>query len=220
MRKVFILATLIVISLLTACNNPKQQTRNPQEKTQRIDTTKSIRIGQLWITPKSTFELESGKENSDTLLLLTCAGFVYSPFGEIKDKKSLLTSKLKNFNIIDRITKQIDGESEIQILTLKSSRLILFFDNDPEAITHSYIFKGEIFDKEVNFTNGIKIGMTKERFIKTFFEYFPEELFVKYNCIAFQSCVDDVRHTYTFENGKLKSLRFNQYDTYWKINYE
>jgi len=143
MRKEFALATLIVISLLTACDNSKQQEKNqkePQEKTQQIDTTKSIRIGSLWITPKSTFQLESGIENSDTLLLATCADFVYSPFGEIKDKKCLQTSKLKDFNIIDRISKQKDGDIEIQILTLKSSRLILFFDNDPEAITHSYIF--------------------------------------------------------------------------------
>ena len=137
----------------------------------------------------------------------------------MKEKTDLLKSNLKNFKIKDRIEKQENGEFEFQELTLKSSRLILFFDNDPEASRHSYIFKGEIFDKDVKFNQDIKIGMNKDNFIMTFFDRFPTKISTKYQCIVLESCVQDIKHIYSFRNNELESIKFST-DSYWTVNYE
>ena len=222
MRYEFLMVTFILLSVFTACNNSKRKEKTPKESieiTQPIDTTKSFRIDGLWTTPKSNFEFSSWKENLDTLFLVTCSDFVYSPFGEMKEKTDLLKSNLKNFKIKDRIEKQENGEFEFQELTLKSSRLILFFDNDPEASRHSYIFKGEIFDKDVKFNQDIKIGMNKDNFIMTFFDRFPTKISTKYQCIVLESCVQDIKHIYSFRNNELESIKFST-DSYWTVNYE
>ena len=205
------------LSLLTACENPKQPIKS--NSVEQADTTNSIKIDNFWATPKPSFELNSILDSTfDTLKLVTCAEFVYSPFGQLNNKSDLPTSNLKNFEILNRLDKIDVTEIEFQILTLNSSRLILFFENDPEASKHSYIFKGEIKDSNVNFIDGIKIGMTKENFIKTFFDSFPNELMTKYNFIVFESCVEDITHTYSFKDNKLQSINFIT-DSYWTVNY-
>ncbi|MBT9395563.1 hypothetical protein KLP40_20525 [Hymenobacter sp. NST-14] len=217
MTRTTTILTLTFLALLTACDNPKRQTE--KDTVTQFDTTNAIKIGDSWATPKPTFEFNSLLDSSaDTLKLVTCAEFVYSPFGQLNNKSDLPTSNLKNFKILDRLDKMDIGEIEFQILTLNKSRLILFFDNDPEASKHSYIFKGEIKDSNVNFIEGIKIGMTKEDFIKTFFDNFPSELMTKYNFLVFESCVQDIKHTYSFKDNKLQSINFIT-DSYWTVNY-
>lgn len=210
--------TFIFFSLLTACGNSKR-TSKTVDSTQQIDTINAMKIGGFWVTPKQSFELKSiFDRSSDTLSLVTCAEYVFSPFGQLNNKSDLQTSNLKNFKILDRVDKMDIGEIEFQILTLNSNRLIFFFDNDPEAVKHSSIFKGEIKDNEVKFVDGIKIGMTKENFIKTFFDNFPKELLSKYNYIVLESCVQDIKHIYSFKDNKLQAINFIT-DSYWKVNY-
>jgi hypothetical protein len=208
----------IALTLFTFCCNfsPRAKTK---DTIQEIDTLKAIKIGKFWATPKLTFEFHSlDKCSDDSLKLVTCSEYAYSPFGQLENKLDLAQSILKNFKVINKIEKFDNGKFEFQILTLKSSRLILFFDEDPEASKHSYIFKGEITDIETNLIDGIKIGMTKEDFFRTFFENFQNELLMKYNFIVFESCVDDMEHTYSFKDNKLVSISFLS-DSYWHVDY-
>lgn len=204
---------------LISCKNVNQS-NNSQKTDFVIDTLNSVKLGNDWITPKTMFDFNSFSDfQGDTLGIVTCAEYVYSPFGLIHNKSGLKSSKLSNFVCIDKIEKMESGEFEFQKLSLDSNRIILFFDNDPESSKSSYVFKGEIFDNKVVFDNNVKIGMTKKAFIDTFFDYFPENMISRYHTMVFESCVQDIRHTYTFKNDKLETVKFDS-DSYWKVNYE
>ena len=210
--------TLILYPSLISFNHSRLLS-NDEYNIIKIDSAKAIYLGNFVLQPKDPFEFSLINNGlSDTLALRTCTEYVYYPFGRLNNKSDLLHSKLSNFNIRNRIDKKDIGDVEFQILTLKSSRLILFFDNDPEASKHSYILKGEIKDSEVNFLEGIKIGMAKDIFFTIFFEKFPVALLKQYNYFVLKSCIDDITHTYSFKDNKLQSIDFIT-DSYWVVNY-
>ena len=203
---------------MTACDNSKQPTKS-YKSAQQIDTTKAVKIGNYWTTPKSSLEFNSIQNStSDTLSIVTCSEYVYSPFGIIKDKSEFKSSLLKNFSVTNRTDSFEDGKFEFNILKLKTSKLIFFFDSDQEASKHSDLFKGEIQNDEVNFVNGVKIGMMKEEFYKIFFDNFPDELHEKYKYFVLESCVQDIKHIYKFNDNKLQSVNFIK-DSYWTVKY-
>ncbi len=216
-RNVTIL-TLIIFALLIACDNIKHSTKS-EKLVQQIDTTKEIKIDNYWATPKPSFEFNFLNISSgDTLSIVTCSEYVYSPFGVIKDKSEFKSSLLKNFTVTNRIDSMDNGKFEFNILNLNTSKLIFFFENDPEASKHTDLFKGEIYDSEVRFVNGVKIGMSKEEFYKVFFDSFPNNLLDKYKCFVLESCVQDIKHTYSFKSNKLQAISFIT-DSYWTVNY-
>jgi hypothetical protein len=212
----------IILLMIAGCNPQRNTQDNESEDTNReakADSSDVIEIDNFEVVPKRTFAFNSVLESyDDTLKLVTCGEYVFSPFGPLKNKSDLAKSNLKNFNIVDRVDQMDIGEIEFQILKLKSSKLILFFDNDPEASRQSYIFKGEIYDQEVNLADEIKIGMTKQAFINTYFDQFPDQLLEKYEIIIFESCVNDITHTYSFNNDVLESITFKT-DSYWTVDY-
>ena len=98
--------------------------------------------------------------------------------------------------------------TESMVLQLGDNHLDLFLDNDPEASTHGYIRGGEIADDKVVFLDNINVGMQIEDFYRKFFDYFPPELNNTFSVVAFEACVTDITHIYTFKNGRLKSIKF------------
>lgn len=210
--------TSILILLFNACDSSQNTTENVNSNPQ-IDTTNAVKIGDYWAIPKQSFNFNSLEESgSDTLKLVTCADFVYSPFGEINKKSDLNNGLLKNFKAIDRIDTIYDDTLYYQVLTLNNNRLILFVDSENIGTRHSYILKGEVLDKEANFVEGIRIGMSKEDFIQTFFEEFQSNALKQYDVYVLISCVQGIDHTYTFVNGKLKSVNFRS-DSYLPVKY-
>ncbi len=199
--------TLISTTILFSCNNVSEKMRIDEPI---IDTTKSFKIEDNWVTPKQNFDFISvQKLSSDTLDLVSCGEYVYSPFGLLKNKYDLKNSLLKNFNISESVDSTDAGITEFQNLKIKSSSLTLFFDNDSEGVKRSYVFLGEIKDSEVNFFENVKIGMSIYDFHKTFFNDFPKELKNKFKVIIFHSCVLDIDHIYSFQDNKLSSVKFN-----------
>ena len=215
-RFLFILTVFLAV---TSCSNPtgyKSTTNNS------VDTTKSFKVDSYWMTPKKSFDFNSlGKPSSDTLHLVTCSSYVYFPFGKLTDKSSLKASLIKDFNIISskletfsNIMSPSDPSddfkqwSESIELEFGANKLSLFLDNDPESSMHGYIRGGQILDSKVIFLNNIKVGMGIEDFYKKFFDYFPTELRKKYKVVELESCVADVTHIYTFNNGLLSSVKF------------
>jgi len=218
--------TIIIIILTSfifiSCGNPKvTPSKNDKEVVQQsLDTTKAVKIDKYWVEPKESFEYNSlGNFTNDTLKLITCSEYVFSPFGSLREKAELKTSMLKNFSVISRVDTMKNGEFEFNVLNLKTSKLILFFNDDPEASRSSYVFKGEINDSDVKFRDNIRIGMSKEDFIRTFFKTFPNELLQRYKVIVLESCVTDIWHTYTFIGNKLKAVSFKT-DSWWAVDYE
>lgn len=182
------------------------------------DTSTSFKIGNYWVTPKTSFDFNSlGNSSGDTLHLVTCSNYVYFPFGKLTDKSSIATSLLKDFTITsfkrdtftntDMIPPFFEWSESVDI-RLADNKLNLFLDNDPEATMHGYIQGGQIVDGKVVFSNNIKVGMRMKDFYAKFFDYFPIELVEKYKVVKLESCVMDVTHIYTFINGQLSAVNF------------
>lgn len=208
--------------LLTACNTVKSDnkvgdsTLTAQNEV-KIDTSKSFKIGNYWATPKEFFDFNTLESyTGDTLKLVTCDKSTCYPFGKIENKQQFKTSLLSNFSVVSKVDTMDTGAEEFQTLKFKSSKLLYYFDNDPEASTHSYILKGEIYDPEVRFDKNIRIGMNQVAFYNTFFDYFPKQLSYKVVMLIF--CVDDIKHIYSFKNNRLQSVAFVN-NTYWKVDY-
>lgn len=202
--------------LILSCSNFRNQ---KAENLVQTDTTKSFKIDKYWITPKDTLEFNSlGNINGDTLHLVVCAEYVYSPFGHLEDRTDLKASLLKNFIIkvskLDTFTNYMVSSSgykqKYETLEMESghNKLNLAFDNDTEASKHSYILSGEINDNQVSLLDNIRIGLSIGEFYKAFFTYFPDQLVKRYKVIVFESCVQSITHVYTFENERLKKIIF------------
>ncbi len=210
-----LLFILTVFLLVTACSNQPDTNDTTGES---LDTTNSFKVDNYWATPKKSFDFNSlGKSLGDTLHLVTCSDYVYFPFGKLPDKSSLTTSLLKDFTITNfqrdtftniNISPPYFQWSESVELELADNKLNIFLDNDPEASMHGYIRGGHIVDNKVVFSENIKVGMNMQDFYKSFFDYFPTELTEKYKVVKFESCVIDVTHIYTFDNGQLSSVKF------------
>ncbi len=218
MARNLIIIIVAIFVLLSACDNSKRRTQS-ENLTTKTDTTEAIKIGDYWVTPNPLFEFNAlNNSSSDTLLIVTCSEYVYSPFGIIKNKSEFNSSMLKNFSVTNRTDTIDDEKNEFNILKLNTSRLIFFFDNDSDASKHSDLFKGEIYDSEVQFVNGVHIGMSKVAFYNLFFENFPNELLGKYKYFVLESCVQGMTHIYSFKGNKLQSVNFRT-DSYWTVNY-
>ncbi len=209
---------LFILTIILSLTTSTKLTCNKSTTYSNVDTTKSFKIDNYWLTPKETFDFSStGTSSNDTLHLITCCNYVYFPFGKLTDKSSISTSLLSDFKITsskrDTFTNTIITPPFFQWyetinLELADNKLILFLDNDPEASTHGNIRGGQIVDSKVSFSDNIKVGMSIEDFYKKFFDYFPTELNKKYNVVVIESCVMDITHIYTFKNGLLCSVKF------------
>lgn len=222
MKLSFCVFLIVFYLFVSACSNPQSHSGISQAKkapATKVDTTKSFKIANTWVTPKSSLDFNAlNKFAGDTLDLVVCGKYVYEPFGGIKSKKDFKSSLLSNFSVTNRMEREDSGTFEFNSLRHNKSKLLFFFDTDPEASAHSSVFKGEIYDADVHFVNGIKIGMPTANFYNTLFDYFPVELISNYHVVVLESCVQDIIHTYIFKNGKLASVKFTN-DSYWKVDY-
>lgn len=193
------------IIAIVSCN--RFNTKSPIKNTV-IDTLKSFKVGSSWITPKKFFDYNTVvKLTGDTLDIVGCGEYIYSPFGAINKKSDLERSILKKFVIGTRIDTS-NQHYVYQVITHKSSKLKFFFYDEKETSKASFITEGEILDADVPFALDIAVEMKQKDFVHVFFDHFPEELVMKFKVIVFESCVESIKHIYTFENGELKSVRF------------
>ena len=170
----------------------------------------------LHVVANGGFEIESVDERSpDTLVVVTCSDYVYSPFGKLKSPSDLKTSVLKGFRVRKFRKNQGNGTFQYYDLTFRSSHLILFFDDDPEAGAESYVMKGEITDRGVRFATEVTIGMTREEFAEIFFASFPKDRLGLYKAIVFESCVTGTRHIYVFNHNTLQRVRLESVGSNW-----
>ncbi len=209
---------LWILYFCCGCFDIKEK-RTTDESIPKIDTSKSIKIGEYWVMPKDSFDLnEFSIDQSDTLTLVTCSDFVYYPFGKAENQNALAKGVLSEFKSVSKKKSISSYLVKYNSLSLKSSRLVLYFDNDPEATINGYIFKGEVNDPEVRFINKTKIGLSKKDFISQFFNSFPADVLNKYNVIVFESCVTGSKQVYIFKDDVLKQILFSSYSQ-WDLDY-
>lgn len=182
-----------------------------------MDTAKSIKIGGYWATPTKLIGYHYATISGDTLNLVTCNNYVYSPFGKTKKKVDFKSLLLRKFTVADKTITDSLGSVDLNILKYKSSKLV-FFLGDDDPLTHSTIVKGEIYDNDVELLYGIKVGMSEEEFYKKIFNYFPGELKSKYSVMSLHACVDGITHVYSFKNGIVNSIKFSNHYLF-KVDY-
>jgi hypothetical protein len=172
----------------------------------------------LKIVPKESFEFNSFiSMGHDSLGFVTCADYVYFPFGELHSKSELISSQLRMFQVVSKLDTMRNGVFELHRLQFMSSCLTLSFDDDSEASISSYILKGQIQDKEVRFINGVHVGMSFRSFLKKFLVSFPHKVLHNCTTVIFESCVVGIRHVYSFKAGKLNEIRFECPPCTWKL---
>ncbi len=163
----------------------------------------------LQVAPKESFDMLQIEKDSVSLLhVITCGDYVYYPFGFNEKHAAPVLQALKQFS--DSIVNYpyADTVLEFHSLRYRSSRLLLFFDDNPEAQVSSYILKGEVLDESLPFTNNVHIGMTIESFLSQFFARFPARWPTNLDTIVFESCVVGIRHIYTFSRHRLVQIEF------------
>jgi hypothetical protein len=170
----------------------------------------------LDIPPANGFEFEFVETRApDTVYVVSCDEFLFSPFGVMKSKRDLRRSTLRDltFNSIRR--SQSDGTFEYEYLHSHTSRLILFFDTDTEGERSSYIMQGEIRDSTIRLAKHVRLGMTKQEFVDSFFLAFPLNELYRARVFVFDTCLGDVRHFYVFEQNKLVRILFDNPESIW-----
>jgi len=211
MKKVNILLVVFNGLLLNSCSSKNEQ----NEFISGNDTSKYVIIANERIVPKEVFQFVTlNKSDGDTLDIVSCSEYVYSPFGKINNEAELKSSVLKNFSVVRH---QQNETLNFYELKYGQSKLILHFDNDTEAAQTSYIINGGLYDGSIVSSNGIRVGMSSVDFYKTFFYSFSEKLQKKYKVVIIESCVIGLKHIYTFEGNRVTSVKFECVDCDWNI---
>jgi len=118
MKIAAIISYLFITCSLLSCFNKNES----QTNTLRIDTTKAIRINGYWAIPKPSFDFKNSAENTkDTLRLVTCSKFVYSPLGKLESRNAIQKSPLSRFSIKDSIIKSKYDTSTYHFLNIKQA---------------------------------------------------------------------------------------------------
>lgn len=201
-----------LLILLISCNNFNNANNAEQIISTQIDTSSAIKIETFWVNPKPSLEFNAiNKIIKDTLNIVICSDFSYYPFGKLTDTSDIKFTSLNSFIKKDTLIKfPNDHQLICHKLTYKDNNLLLWFDNDEESSTHSYILNGDINDNSIKLVNGINIGMSKKDFVSLFFENFPENLFDRYNVFIFETCVTSLTQTYTFKDNNLNIIHFTR----------
>ena len=141
---IFKLAVIFLVPL-TSCNDttkpvevtvPQENVKQPMiEPAMLFDSTDAYKVAGKWMKPKKDFEFnDSARISGDTLYLVTCADFVYYPFGEIKDKSKLKQSLLNGFKVDEKAVRTDDGNELVyQILRKENNKLLLFWNEESNS---------------------------------------------------------------------------------------
>jgi len=216
MRSYFLNILFACSVIFFSCNSLKKTTkRNTNAKYDH--SSKSFKINGLLVSAKNSTQFDTViKSASDTLSIAVNSTYAYFPFGPIKANPKPDLGLLHTFSITNEILRTDIGDEDLLILNHGSSKVIYAYNSTYEG-SDADLYKGEIYDADVHFINGIKIGMNIDDFYKVFFDHFPKDLKDRYAYFMLETTYG-LTHIYAFENNKLKSVKFTS-ETYWKLAY-
>ena len=215
--RIYLLNILLICSITVLSCNTYNKTIKTDKKAGNRSSSKKFKVDGLTVSPKQSTEFDTLiKFNSDTLAIQVFSKYVYFPFGIIKAEFKPQLGLLQNFSlIIDTLSTDI-GDTYLQVLQHNTNKIVFSFNSTYKG-SESDLFSGEIHDSDVNFVNGIKIGMSVEDFYAIFFDNFPVKLMNRYKYFSLMS-IDGIEHIYFFADNKLKSIKFTR-GVYWKLTY-
>ncbi|MEO6851327.1 MAG: hypothetical protein ABI203_09875 [Mucilaginibacter sp.] len=180
----------------------------PTKAYMKANPAKSFKINGALVVPKYYTKFDSILRSSDdTLAFVAYSKYAYFPFGMIKTKSKINSGLLKEFHVEEKIIKTDIGNIEFKTLTHGSSKVMYSFNKTTPGEDYD-IDKGEINDNDIQFINGVKVGMSLDDFYNAFFDQFPSEMKNKYKYFVIETFGAEVRHIYSFENFQLKSIKF------------
>lgn len=184
---------LIGVLFIMACNNNSQKKDIPKAR-----TTKEIIVS---IENKFKAEqVENIKINKDTLSFVSVGWFYYYPLGKF-DKIEDVQKDYPIFSLKIEDIKEENETNRLYRMIFKQSFIKLFYQPDTELME---IVSGKIQDKEIEFVDGIRVGVTKEKFLATLFN---EKVDLKeIQVFRIYSALDGINHTYSFDKNILKTI--------------
>ena len=216
---------LLIILLLTFSIGCKQKApystsdnNSSLETTFKIDSLKNTLVEPVDDKPILKENIKSEKVEFDKYLTsfkdstvsLCCLQELYNPFGELTPKR--IKSYLKEYSI----SKESDGGSEKDIFKKDSSlvTLVNYKAEYSENVYELFLGKGILYDSSIELDNGIKIGISKQKFMTTFFQ-FSDTIINNLNQVSV--CQDERGSSFTkykFKNDKLVHIKFGEWDEF------
>lgn len=194
-KSLYHLIILFFLILFFSCNMKKNLDGDKK------NTSSIISMDSLLNLAQEKCEIIEVKLLKDTLLMVSTNDVLYYPFGEYRSLEDfLLTQPFLKDNIHD-----VDStEKDFKIITLESANNHFKFIESKES-GNLEIIDAEIKDNCVNFSNGVKVGMSKKVFLSKFFYDIPNEL-KNVSVVEFESALTGIWHYYLFSENKLRRV--------------
>ena len=187
----------------SASTNKEASSRLASSATEESSTL-DYRSDSLDVFFKKQYEIEYYKIGKDTLEIVSGSDFLYYPLGSCQGA-ACLKSKLPKF----AFQTEIDATDEpvnLEWGTFNNSFIKMIYDPEKKRMQ---IVSGKIVDPEVVFTNGIRPGISKERFMSLFIKDHSFTKGSRPKIVQLTSVVNGISHIYSFEDNALKSIEFN-----------
>jgi hypothetical protein len=147
--------------------------------------------------------------NRDTLKIVSTADELYNPFGKFR---SVACFELKYRHLFNKVPEyfrlHLDKNDTLFRMTIGSS-FVKMFDidstEDEDATNRMEIISAKINDPKIVFANGVRIGLTKKRFLGLFFK--KSNGLENITTIVLESGITGIWHYYYFEKDILKGIR-------------
>ncbi|GAA4381595.1 hypothetical protein [Hymenobacter koreensis] len=214
--------SIILLFALFSCNDNRNITINQVNKktnnqeTNIIDKADVYKVDNTWFIPKKSFEFnDSARIQGDTLTLITCANFIYYPFGNIQEESFLKSPLLKELTATQKVAHVDENQFKYHLLQKDESKLLfLFKEQKPDEYWGSYIERGIINNSSIMLSNGIRTGISIKEFYSKFFKQVNQDLHSRVSIIILEPCISgNPRHVYNFTDQKLKQIKFECIDS-------
>jgi hypothetical protein len=142
-------------------------------------------------------DIISVKITHDTLTIVSTNPIVYFPFGKLSTKRAL-TDSLRGFEITE------ENGPEIR-MSYGKSKIKLFHDEEHNTFQ---IVSGDISDEEIEFENGLKVGLSKSSVLNKYLNDFQSER-RRFKVLVLESGLTGIWHYYEFQNDTLTRVKFD-----------
>jgi hypothetical protein len=151
-------------------------------------------------------ELMEIRCQNDTLIIATTGWFFYYPFGKVNNEKTLKNA-FHIYQFVDEIQHKGDNDSTKLYRFNKDASFVKFVKSDDN--TRFEIVSAVINNPDMVFLNGVKVGMSKSEFYRTYFKRNIERELPDIKVVEIITALDGMWHYYTFSGGRLSQIKLS-----------
>ena len=193
------LVIVLIVVIFWGCNsNVNKTTVNSGSKVSLQQPETNIDSLRKWV--HQNLETQSIEVEGDTLKLISADFYFYYPFGKY-DNISSIQSNYPFLKLQMQVDTTLGYADNLYKLTFKNS-FIKFIKNDDTK--RMEIVYAKILDGRLVSLRGLRVGLRKETFLKSFFS---KQVYInKINNIKIISALDGINHNYHFDADTLASI--------------